>query len=166
MVSPWMKYGTVLKYLRDRGRGRRKSIGYCLKFPRASNFGPRYYFFRADSTAGMTSSSNRAGSIQWFAPELIQPQSFGCERFVRTTATDVYAYACVCLELYTGRPPFAHLPDVAAMFRVIAGDRPEQPTTISDTLWQLVTQPHGPPEPHARPSIYEIAVALQGGPAT
>ncbi|KAJ7301173.1 kinase-like domain-containing protein, partial [Mycena albidolilacea] len=192
MVSPWMKYGTVLKYLRDRGRGDINrlllEISQGLEYLHSMNivhgdlrgnnilisddgnaclsdFGLATTFSEADSTAGMTSSSNRAGSIQWFAPELIQPQSFGCERFVRTTATDVYAYACVCLELYTGRPPFAHLPDVAAMFRVIAGDRPEQPTTISDTLWQLVTAAWAP-EPHARPSIHEIAVALQGGPAT
>ncbi|KAJ7859646.1 kinase-like domain-containing protein [Mycena olivaceomarginata] len=192
MVSPWMKYGTVLKYLRDRGRGDVNrlllEISQGLEYLHSMNivhgdlrgnnilisddgnvclsdFGLATTFSEADSTAGMTSSSNRAGSIQWFAPELIQPQSFGCERFVRTTATDVYAYACVCLELYTGRPPFAHLPDVAAMFRVIAGDRPEQPTTISDTLWQLVTAAWAP-EPHARPSIHEIAVALQGGPAT
>ncbi|KAJ7719613.1 kinase-like domain-containing protein, partial [Mycena olivaceomarginata] len=184
MVSPWMKYGTVLKYLRDRGRGDVNrlllEISQGLEYLHSMNivhgdlrgnnilisddgnvclsdFGLATTFSEADSTAGMTSSSNRAGSIQWFAPELIQPQSFGCERFVRTTATDVYAYACVCLELYTGRPPFAHLPDVAAMFRVIAGDRPEQPTTISDTLWQLVTAAWAP-EPHARPSIYEIAV--------
>lgn len=46
----------------------------------------------------LTSSSNHAGSARWFAPELVQPTSFGCERFARTPASDVYAFACVCLE--------------------------------------------------------------------
>ncbi|KAJ7802442.1 kinase-like domain-containing protein [Mycena olivaceomarginata] len=192
MVSPWMKYGTVLKHLQDHGRGdvNRLLLEVALGLEylhslnivhgdlRGSNilisddgnaclsdFGLASPFSDTDSTAGITASSNRAGSVRWFAPELIEPESFGCKRFVRTTASDVYAYACVCLELYTGRPPFAHLQDVAAMLRVIAGDRPEQPTTISDVLWQLVTAAWAP-ESHARPSIHEIVVALEGGAAT
>jgi serine/threonine protein kinase len=64
-----------------------------------SDFGLATTFSEADSTAAMTSSSNRAGSARWFAPELIEPKSFGCERFVRTTSSDVYAYARVCLEV-------------------------------------------------------------------
>ncbi|KAJ7690911.1 kinase-like domain-containing protein [Mycena olivaceomarginata] len=191
MVSPWMKYGTVLKYLRDRGCGDvdrllleiAQGLDYlhsmnivhgdlrgtnilisddenaCL-----SDFGLATTISDADSTAGaLTSSSNRGGSVRWFAPELIEPQSFGCERFSRTTASDVYAYACVCLELYTGSPPFAHQSDVAAMLRVIAGERPERPPTMSAALWQLVTT-GWVPDFRARPSIHDIAVALEGIP--
>jgi serine/threonine protein kinase len=54
----------------------------------------------ADTTAGaLVSSSHRAGSLRWFAPELISPEQFGCQKFMRTRATDVYAFACVCLEV-------------------------------------------------------------------
>jgi serine/threonine protein kinase len=54
----------------------------------------------ASTTGGaLTSTANHAGSLRWFAPELIAPTFFGCERFVRTTASDVYAFACVCLEV-------------------------------------------------------------------
>ncbi|KAJ7802403.1 hypothetical protein B0H14DRAFT_1660481 [Mycena olivaceomarginata] len=130
-----------------------------------SDFGLATIFSEADSTAAMTSSSNRAGSTQWLAPELIDPKSFGCERYVRTTASDVYAYACVCVELYTGRPPFDRLSDAAVIHRVIAGDRPEQPPAVSAALWQLVTAAWVP-ESHARPSIHKIAAALEDGPET
>ncbi|KAJ7797088.1 kinase-like domain-containing protein [Mycena olivaceomarginata] len=67
-------------------------------------------------------------------------------------------------NLFTGSPPFAHLPDVAAMLRVIAGDRPEQPSTTSAALWELVTAAwvH---ESHLRPSIHEITVGLESIPA-
>ncbi|KAJ6529604.1 hypothetical protein B0H19DRAFT_1274002 [Mycena capillaripes] len=86
MASPWMKNGTVLKYLRDHGTGDVHRL------------------------------------------------------FARTPASDIYAYSCVCLELHMGRPPFADvMPDVAAMLRVIAGERPPRPPAMSDGLWHLVS---------------------------
>ncbi|KAJ7034332.1 kinase-like domain-containing protein [Mycena alexandri] len=86
-------------------------------------------------------SSNRAGSFRWMAPELIDPGSFGCPKFERTTASDVYAYACVCLELHTGHPPFSDVAsDGAVLLNVHSGKRPARPdTSMSDDLWALVT---------------------------
>ncbi|KAJ7362568.1 kinase-like domain-containing protein [Mycena albidolilacea] len=168
MVSPWMKYGTILKYLQDRGRKEiirltfeiAQGLDYlhsmnivhgdlrgnnilisdehhaCL-----SDFGLATTIREdnTDTTAGpLASSSNRGGSMRWFAPELIVPEQFGCERFVRTRATDVYAFACVCIELQTGAPPFADLQEVPAMFKVLAGERPERPEEMSDGMWYLV----------------------------
>ncbi|KAF8145320.1 kinase-like domain-containing protein, partial [Mycena galopus ATCC 62051] len=66
----------------------------------------------SDVTASTTTSHNRAGSLRWMAPELIDPEKFG-QRFLRTPATDVYAFGCVCSELYTGQPPFADLRETA-----------------------------------------------------
>ncbi|KAJ6629244.1 kinase-like domain-containing protein, partial [Mycena sp. CBHHK59/15] len=39
------------------------------------------------------------GSINWLAPELLSPSHFELEGCTRTTPTDVYAFACVCLEV-------------------------------------------------------------------
>ncbi|KAJ7082155.1 kinase-like domain-containing protein [Mycena epipterygia] len=110
MVSPWMKKGTVLKYLSDRGRvdvdrfllETAQGLDYlhaqnivhgdlrgtnilisdedsaCL-----SDFGLATSVSDAESTTAMlTSSTNHGGSARWFAPELIAPKAFGCERFV------------------------------------------------------------------------------------
>ncbi|KAF7336079.1 Kinase-like protein [Mycena sanguinolenta] len=190
MVSPWMKHGTVLKYLRDHGRGDVNrlllEIAQGLDYLHSMNvvhgdlrgnnilisddgnaclsdFGLATSIVDADSTNGLTSTSNRAGSSQWFAPELIHPTKFGCTKFVRTKASDVYAYACVCLELYTGNPPFPHLREIAASLRVIDGERPEQPPTMPAALWQLVTSAWVE-DFRARPAIHDIAVALEGIP--
>ncbi|KAJ6538341.1 kinase-like domain-containing protein [Mycena vulgaris] len=186
MVSPWMKYGTALKYLGDRGRGDVDrlllEIAQGLEYLHSlnivhgdlrgtnilisddgnaclSDFGLATTISDADSTAGtLSSSSNHGGSLRWFAPELMDPKSFGCERFSRTPATDVYAYACVCLELYTGSPPFSQFtPEPAAMLRVIAGERPQKPTTMSAELWQLVTDAWAP-DFRARPKIHRIVM--------
>lgn len=44
-------------------------------------------------------TTNRNGSIQWMAPELLDPERYGLDRFKRTTNSDVYAFACVCSEV-------------------------------------------------------------------
>ncbi|KAJ6524483.1 kinase-like domain-containing protein [Mycena capillaripes] len=168
MVSPWMKHGTVLKYLREYGRvnvekmllqiAEGLSYLHSMKIVHGdlrgtnilvsddwnvclADFGLTGVIGDSIATSGaLTSSTNHAGSLRWFAPELIAPTLFGCTRFVRSSATDVYAFACVCLELYTGSPPFSDVsPDVAAMLKVVAGERPARPAAMSDKLWELLT---------------------------
>jgi hypothetical protein len=74
---------------------------------------------------------------------------------MRTRVTDS-AFACVCLEVHTipepetryltqkifqlqaGAPPFAELPDVPAMLKIIAGQRPARPENMSDRIWVVV----------------------------
>ncbi|KAJ6476177.1 hypothetical protein C8R45DRAFT_371809 [Mycena sanguinolenta] len=86
------------------------------------------------------------------APELFDPDRFGYD-FARTPATDVYAFGCVCLELYTGLHPFSGLSETAALLKVIDGGRPERPSSpvMSDTLWQHVTE-FWAQDPEARPA--------------
>ncbi|KAJ7729367.1 kinase-like domain-containing protein [Mycena olivaceomarginata] len=166
MVSPWMKHGTVLKYLSQHRRANvdklllqvAEGLGYLHSMNivhgdlRGTNilvsdelnacladFGLTSVI--AASSTSDTSSTNHAGSTRWLAPELMQPRAFGCDRCVRTPASDVYAFACVCLELHTGRPPFLDLNlDAPVILKVIAGERPARPdTAMSDDLWELVT---------------------------
>ncbi|KAJ7036190.1 kinase-like domain-containing protein, partial [Mycena alexandri] len=94
------------------------------------------------SDATSSETTNRGGSLYWMAPELLDPDKHGL-KFIRTQATDVYAYGCVCLEVvYTGRPPFAHLPEPAALMKVLNGEQPERPSgspKMSDVLWRNIT---------------------------
>ncbi|KAJ7279081.1 kinase-like domain-containing protein [Mycena rebaudengoi] len=158
MVSPWMANGTVLKYLEDHGRGDVDEL--LLEIAR----GLRYLHSRSvvhgdlrganilitndgrpcladfglttwtDATAHST--SQRAGSTRWMAPELLFPDRFGVS-FRRTAATDVYAFGCVCVELYTGQRPFAKFTEGTTMFKILSGELPDRPL-MSDTLWGFV----------------------------
>jgi serine/threonine protein kinase len=49
-----------------------------------------------DATANTSHSS---GSTRWMAPELSDPKSFDLGQSHRTPASDVYAFACACLEV-------------------------------------------------------------------
>ncbi|KAK7029810.1 kinase-like protein [Favolaschia claudopus] len=164
-VSPWMQHGTILRYLQDHGRGNLDKLLYevaqgleylhscgvvhgdlrganiliteswtaCL-----ADFG--LSVFANAATTSMHTSSARAGSLYWMAPELIDPGRFGC-KFVRTKASDVFAYGCVCFELYSGQPPFGELSQAAALLRIVNGERPARPSCsppMSDSLWQRI----------------------------
>ncbi|KAK0188947.1 hypothetical protein F5146DRAFT_1140510 [Armillaria mellea] len=165
LVSPWMRNGTVLKYLADNGRvnvnKRLYEISQGLAYLhsqhivhgdlRGSNilinddwqacltdFGLTVF---NDATPA-TYTSRHEGSVRWMAPELYFPQSFGLDRFRLTPASDIYALGCVCLELYTGRSPFHDIfQDPAIVLKVTEGKRPERPSgseAMPDELWKLV----------------------------
>ena len=38
-------------------------------------------------------------SIRWAAPELIDPEAFGFENYRPTPQSDVYSFACICMEV-------------------------------------------------------------------
>ncbi|KAJ7145913.1 kinase-like domain-containing protein [Mycena epipterygia] len=181
MVSPWMEHGTILKYLDVHGRANVDKllfeIAQGLQYLHSRNivhgdlrganilinedwsacltdFGLSVF---SNATSSMCTST-RAGSLYWMAPELIDPARFGC-RFVRTPASDVYAFGCVCIEVYTGRPPFSELSEPAALLSTLNGERPGRPSgtpAMSDLLWQNVTV-YWAQEPTARP-ITEVVV--------
>lgn len=44
----------------------------------------------------MATATNKAGTIRWMAPE--DHERFGLTFFVRTRASDVYAFGYTCLE--------------------------------------------------------------------
>ncbi|KAJ7115954.1 kinase-like domain-containing protein [Mycena epipterygia] len=192
MVSPWMRHGTILKHLAENGNAnverRLFEIAQGLAYLhsqqiihgdlRGSNilvndewhacladFGLAVF---SDATAA-THTSNHGGSVRWMGPELHYPQSCGLETFQRTYASDVYSFACVCVELYTGKAPFSEIShDAAVMLRVLKNERPPRPydasgqDMMSDALWTLVQQcwSHDVAE---RPSMARVVEMMQDG---
>ncbi|TCD61785.1 hypothetical protein EIP91_007939 [Steccherinum ochraceum] len=91
--------------------------------------------------------SLRGGAARWLSPELLDPEQFGLESSRPTYASDVYSYACVCIELYTSDAPFHELLEATAMLRVLSGRRPPRPSFLGgkqdvskmpDALWSLI----------------------------
>ncbi|TFK53159.1 kinase-like protein, partial [Heliocybe sulcata] len=96
-----------------------------------------------ETTLVASTTTQRNGSTRWMAPELHDPARYGLS-FRRTKSTDIYAYACVSVEIYSGRMPFFGYSDIEAILKTLDGIRPERPTfqdggrEMSEEHWTLV----------------------------
>ncbi|KDQ55758.1 hypothetical protein JAAARDRAFT_133559 [Jaapia argillacea MUCL 33604] len=200
LVSPWMQHGSVIQYLETSGRESIEVVPILSQVAtglewlheenivhgdlrganilidemgqaRLADFGLSIF---ADSTRGAFTTSSGAGSTRWMAPELMQPQQFGFDRARRSRPSDVYAFGHVCLEIYTGHPPFFEdNSEPTVITKVLAGERPTRPTEddchghcMSDELWRLMKLcwTHDPAgRPSASKLIYGMVRVEQSG---
>jgi serine/threonine protein kinase len=128
-----------------------------------------------------TSNNGGAGNIRYMAPERIDPAT---QNMRRTTACDVYGFACVCLfvsiplrfqrsrclrtkQLFTSRHPFHNCPSPFTIsIQVVNGQRPIRPVSqdclyeMTDDIWQLIEDAWHQ-DPVARPSMLQLRERLR-----
>ncbi|KAK1223480.1 hypothetical protein PQX77_013638 [Marasmius sp. AFHP31] len=88
-----------------------------------------------------TSSSvgQAKGTIRWLSPELLKSDPSSSA----TMNSDVYAYACVCYEIFTGGDkPFHELGDGAVIVAVVYEkkhpSRPNEARELTDEMWEIM----------------------------
>ncbi|KAJ7656701.1 kinase-like domain-containing protein [Mycena rosella] len=192
MVSPWVEGGTTVEHLTDlKSTGTvdvlhvnrllfqiAQGIQYLHSQPEKIVHGDlrgRNVLVAKDGSAriidfGYSRSSvasihlsRGGGSIRWMAPELVNDHPS-----VQTFASDVYAFGCLCAELYTLKDPFSNIPHEYRVVRdILQGKRPERPTEnplMTDGLWEFVNT-CWLEKPAARPSadilVSEMRVAAE-----
>ncbi|TCD66170.1 hypothetical protein EIP91_001724 [Steccherinum ochraceum] len=110
-------------------------------------------------------SLHGGGAMRWKAPELNDPDEFGLDNTRPTKASDVFSYACVIIEVFSGRPPMPDLSDSQVSRRYVKGARPHRPSTpdgigMSESLWALTTSCWAQ-MPSDRPSAREVIAMLK-----
>ncbi|KAJ7633427.1 hypothetical protein DFH06DRAFT_692077 [Mycena polygramma] len=160
LVSPWMENGDMDRYLKDNPVGVNRLslvLDIALGLDHLHNWKLVHGDLKArnvlitrsgravladfglssvtDSKIFSSASSFKSGgTMRWQAPELFPG---GRNSF----ASDVYAFSCVCYEVFTGNVPFHDLPtDVAVMYQVMHGQRPGHSSSIPDDIWTLMTE--------------------------
>jgi len=105
--------------------------------------------------------------MRWQAPELFDLDND--EVVQNSEASDMYAWSCVCYEIYTGSVPFAHLSrESAVLLQVKAGRRPPRPPLssrswsswgLTEHMWSLM-QDCWNGEPAERPGVQQVLAHL------
>uniref|UniRef100_A0A0W0FIU1 Protein kinase domain-containing protein n=1 Tax=Moniliophthora roreri TaxID=221103 RepID=A0A0W0FIU1_MONRR len=112
----------------------------------------------------MTSTRALAGTLRWTAPEILIGEG------QHTYRSDVYAFGCVCYEIYSHLRPFHDLrSDGAVILQVHLGKRPSRPgnTKLTDRIWSFIetcwaTNPLQRPEPEWLIQMLECVLVLEG----
>ncbi|KAH8113199.1 kinase-like protein [Phellopilus nigrolimitatus] len=190
LVSPWMDNGDVLSHLKRSPDINRTtliagiSLGLCYLHdlkplvihgdlraanvlvdrhgrPKLADFGLAKIVDSQASTMGGTSFMGK-GAMRWQAPELLDSSRFSGVPCEITTYSDVYAFASVCLEVFTGDVPFSHLRDGEVVLEIVIRDkRPPRPGAsatergLSDNMWALM-QKCWTTHPFERPDIQSV----------
>ncbi|KAJ7093508.1 hypothetical protein C8R44DRAFT_684926 [Mycena epipterygia] len=106
-----------------------------------------------------STSSVQGGTARYQAPELLLGSS-------NHYASDVYAFACVCYEILTGKAPFFELRnEMAVSLKVMGGARPSRPGTseCNPILWSLLEDCWNP-DPNIRPLMAQTKDRLINPP--
>ncbi|KAJ8077692.1 Rho guanine nucleotide exchange factor [Marasmius tenuissimus] len=165
LVSPWMERGNLVTYLQNTPRklvnhislasdiafglaylhdlkivhGDMKGVNVLITPKLRACIGDFGLSHVADSyalklTTSITSRSR--GTTRWLAPELLIPKP----SVVSTTQSDIYAYGCVCYEIFAGCAPFHDLIDGAVLLAVyVEKQHPPRPPELDDNVWELMT---------------------------
>ncbi|KAJ7912276.1 kinase-like domain-containing protein, partial [Mycena leptocephala] len=190
MVSPWMRQGSVLNYMTEHSPSSPYAITLLNDVIQGLMYLHSQYIVHGDLCArnilidgrqarltdfGLATfiesdtskkSSTHSGSVRWSAPELLLSEF----PFKRTPASDVWAFGCVCCEIWTeGQVPFQQMSDGAIIiaFSKIDADRAapyERPfdkagIPMPDRLWDRV-QMCFRHEAAKRPTVKAIADLL------
>ncbi|KAF9642811.1 kinase-like protein [Thelephora ganbajun] len=97
-------------------------------------------------------SVEHGNGARWIAPEVLDG------RGTYSKEADVFSYAGVAIEAFTGAAPFSDKPPRAAILAIMSGERPPRPThpTLTDRLWTLI-QRCWSQEAHMRPHALRIS---------
>ncbi|KAJ8093007.1 Rho guanine nucleotide exchange factor [Marasmius tenuissimus] len=189
LISPWMETGNLIQYLRARSRAEvnhhslvrdvasglahlhdQKIVHADLKgvnvlitpegracitdfgLSRVAESGELWKITSSRSNVGI-------GTTRWMAPELFNPSS------PATYASDVYAFACVSYEIYTGLYPYYYIRnDAAVMMEIFQGNRPLRPNNtpeLNDRIWSIM-QSCWKADPDHRPTADKLQQLLEG----
>ncbi|KAK1216375.1 Rho guanine nucleotide exchange factor [Marasmius sp. AFHP31] len=109
-----------------------------------------------ENLAGLSNMSGRQGPIRWLAPELLKSG----RKSAISLKSDVYAFGCVCYEIYAKRIPFEGTEDFGIMHAVvIQNKRPQPPQNMGDKMRNLM-ESCWLADPDSRPDAAKIVAQI------
>ncbi|THU88736.1 kinase-like protein [Dendrothele bispora CBS 962.96] len=177
LISPWMEMGNLRQYLDKHGEGPidyfalafdiacglsylhgKKVVHGDLKgdnilitnLGRAAiaDFGLARMVSKSDTLgpASLSMSYHVKGSTRWLAPECLLKNG------AHTYHSDIYAFGCVCYEVFTRLIPFYEFSEISVVIHLNEGRRPSRRANsrLNDNMWAIM-QECWRQEPDSRP---------------
>jgi len=124
-----------------------------------------YGFGPINSSASLTTAGLTAGNGRWLAPEIIRPPDDQTDVIVESMQADIFAFAMVAIEVFTGKRPFEGKGSPSAANRIVERYRPEFPENAEEvglvTHMKELIQKCWEQDPVQRPTIDEVVKALE-----
>ncbi|RCH97480.1 hypothetical protein CU098_005443 [Rhizopus stolonifer] len=89
-----------------------------------------------------------SGTPNWMAPEVIELKG-------ASTKSDIWSLGCTLIELVTGKPPYADMIAMSAMFRIVEDICPPLPDMVSDDMKSFLKACFQK-DPEQRPSASQL----------
>ncbi|KAF9263061.1 kinase-like protein [Marasmius fiardii PR-910] len=185
LVSPWMERGNLVEFLKNSDNSvDRMLLAYdvacglahlhaknivhgdlkgvnILVTPDLRACITDFGLSRVSATQPLLTETSRArGTTRWLSPELLTPD----QSIFPTRQSDVYAYACVCYEIFTGRFPFYELAEAMIVIAVYLNkrrpSRPEECPQLRDAMWYLMGECWNE-TPSLRPTMADVLVHIE-----
>ena len=102
-----------------------------------------------------------AGSPRWLAPEIIGPPSeTGSKQILASKPADVFAFAMLVVEVFTGKVPFPDMTNGSVIIQVVNGKRPVKPPAaeqlgLTTEMWKFIEKCWSA-DPSKRPTMDEV----------
>ncbi|KAF9256235.1 kinase-like protein [Marasmius fiardii PR-910] len=189
LVSPWMERGNLvhyvketpaeqvdhyslvydvasgLSYLHDRKivHGDLKGVNILITPEERACIGD-FGLSRVSDTHALkltSTTGHSKGTTRWLAPELLSsdPSSSSSSR------SDIYAFACVCYEIFTGSVPFFEIRyDGGVILAIASAQRPTRPSNmilLTDEMWNIMTDCWNH-DPQLRPAASKVLEHVTG----
>ncbi|KAF9260003.1 kinase-like protein [Marasmius fiardii PR-910] len=162
LVSPWMERGNLVEYLKNTSA---EDVDHDLLVnvlitPNLRACLADFGLTRVSATQLLLTETSRSkGTTRWLSPELLNPGP-SC---YPSRESDIYAYACVCYEIYTGRVPFYEMPEATIVLAIVINktrpSRPENCIKLHDSIWDMMMECWHE-APSSRPTILKILAQI------
>ncbi|KAF8918472.1 kinase-like domain-containing protein [Mucidula mucida] len=105
----------------------------------------------------LSTDLSQAGTIKWMSPERLDPEQYERTRARATPMSDVFSFAMVAVEAYTGQTPFGSGVRKEGYIAkiVVQKERPIRPLNMPFEIWRIVVDCWRD-SPQDRPPIKDV----------
>ena len=121
----------------------------------------------SNPTFTIAATPGAVGTSRWLAPEIINPpNTTGTKPAAASKPADVFAFAMLAVEIFTGNVPFGNIRNETVVIQIAQGKRPAKPQAaeqlgLTTEMWKFIEKCWST-NPTKRPTMDEVVRTWEG----